>query len=102
MSLLNLTLTPSLRGEIISTQQQDVGVSHIKRRLTDGDPRVSCFHVDDDGTLWFNDRIVIPHNQGLQKKIFYEAHTSKYCIHPGSTNIYNDLKSAILVDKNEA
>jgi hypothetical protein len=51
MSLFNVTLTPSLRGEIISAQQQDVGVSHIKRRLTEGDPKVSCFRVNDEGTL---------------------------------------------------
>jgi hypothetical protein len=62
MSLFNVTLTPSLRGEIIAAQKQDVGVSHIKRRLIKGDPKVSCFHVDDEGTLWFNDQIVVPHN----------------------------------------
>jgi hypothetical protein len=55
MSLFNVTLTPSLRWEIITTQEQDVGVSHIKRRFTKGDPKVSCFHMDDEGTLWFND-----------------------------------------------
>jgi hypothetical protein len=62
VSLFKVALTPSLRGEIISAQQQDVGVSHIKRRLTDGDPKVSCFHVDDEGMLWFKDRIVISRN----------------------------------------
>jgi hypothetical protein len=93
MSLFNVTLTPSLRIEIITTQQQDVGVSHIKRRFTEGDPKVSCFHMDDEGTLWFNDRIVIPRNQTLRKKIFDEAHTSKYFIHPGSTKMYHDLKA---------
>jgi hypothetical protein len=62
VSLFNVTLTPSLRGKIIAAQQQDVGVSHIKRRLTEGDPKVSCFHVDDEGTLWFNDRIIVPHD----------------------------------------
>jgi hypothetical protein len=55
VALYNVTLTPSLRGEIIAAQKQDVGVSHIKRRLTEGDPKVSCFHADDEGTLWFND-----------------------------------------------
>jgi hypothetical protein len=64
-SLFNVTLTPYLIGEIIATQHQDVGVSHIRRRLTEGHPKVSCFHVDDEGTPWFNDQIVIPHNQGL-------------------------------------
>jgi hypothetical protein len=93
VSLYNVTLTPSLRGEIIAAQQQDVGVSHIKRWLTEGDPKVSCFHVDDEGMLWFNNRVVIPRNQGLQKKIFHEAHTSKYSINPGSTKMYHDLKA---------
>jgi hypothetical protein len=55
MSLFNVMLTTSLRGKIIATQQQDVGVSHIKIRLTEGDPKVSCFRVDDEGTLWLND-----------------------------------------------
>jgi hypothetical protein len=62
MFLYNVTLTPSLRGEIIAAQQQDVGVSHIKRRLIEGDPKVSYFHVDNEGMLWFNDQIVVPHN----------------------------------------
>jgi uncharacterized protein (DUF488 family) len=87
MSLFNVTLTPSLRGEIIAAQQQDVGVSHIEGRLIKGDPKVSCFHVDDEGTLWFNDRIVISRNQALRKKIFDEARTSKYSIHPGRTKM---------------
>jgi hypothetical protein len=93
VSLYNMTLTPSLRGQIIASQHQDVGVSHIKRRLTEGDPKVSCFRVDDEGTLWFNDQIVILRNQGLRKKIFDKAHTSKYSIHPGSTKMYHDLKA---------
>jgi hypothetical protein len=93
MSLFNVTLTPSLRGEIIAAQQQDVGVSHIKRMLTKGDPKVNCFHVDDKGMPWFNDRIGVPRNQALQKKIFDESHICKYSIYPGSTKMYHDLKS---------
>jgi hypothetical protein len=53
-----------------------------------------------EGTLWFTDPIVIPHNQALRKKIIDDALTSKYSIHPSSTEMYHDLK-AILVDKNE-
>jgi hypothetical protein len=91
--IYNVTLTPSLRREIIAAQKQDVGISHIKRRLTEGEPKVSCFHVDDEGTLWFKDQIVVLHDQGLWKKIFDEAYTSKYSIHPGSTKVYHDLKA---------
>jgi hypothetical protein len=36
---------------------------------------------------------VVPKNHGLRKKIFDEAHTSKYFIHPSSTKMYYDLKA---------
>jgi hypothetical protein len=60
MAKYNVTLTPTLRGKIIAAQRRDEGVAHIKRRLTEGDPKVDCFHVDDEGTLWFKDRLVVP------------------------------------------
>jgi hypothetical protein len=88
----NVTLTPILRGEIIAAQSSDEGVAHIKRRLVEGDPKVDCFRVDEEGALWFKDRLVVPKNHELRKKIFYEVHTSKYSIHPSSTKMYHDLK----------
>jgi hypothetical protein len=89
----NVTLTPVLRGEIVAAQSIDAGVTHIKRRLTVGDPKVNYFRMDEEGTLWLKDRLVVPKNHGLHKKIFDEAHTSKYSIHPGSTKMYHDLKA---------
>jgi hypothetical protein len=44
----NVTHTLMLRGEIIAAQSSDEGVTHIKRRLTEGDPKVECFL---EGTL---------------------------------------------------
>jgi hypothetical protein len=93
MAQYNMTLTPLLRGEIIAAQSNDEGVVHIKRRLIKGDPKVNYFCVDEEGTLWFKDRLVVPKNHELRKKIFDEAHTSKYSIHPGSTKMYHDLKA---------
>jgi hypothetical protein len=92
-ALYNVTLTPVLRGEIIAAQSSDEGVAHIKRRFTEGDPKVNCFHVDEEGTLWFKHRLVVPKNHELRKKIFDEAHTSKYSIHPGITKMYHGLKA---------
>jgi hypothetical protein len=91
MATYNVTLThpDAKRGNHCS----DEGVTHIKRRLTEGDPKVDCFRVDDEGTLWFKDRLVVPMNHELCKKIFDEAHTSKYSIHPSSTKMYHDLKA---------
>jgi hypothetical protein len=93
MAQYNVTLTPMLRGEIITAQSSDEGVTHIKRRLTEGGPKVDCFCVDEEGALWFKDRLVVPKNHELRKKIFDEAHTSKYSINPSSTKVYHDLKA---------
>jgi hypothetical protein len=57
---------------------------------------VSCFREDAEGTLWFNDRIVVPKKNELRMKILDEAHISKYSIHPDSTKMYQDLREQFL------
>jgi hypothetical protein len=90
--LFNITITPTLKSEIIAAQKNDEGMGHIKRRMQEGDPKVACFHEDAEGTLWFKDRLVVSNKEALKKKILDEAHTSRYSIHPGSTKIYHDLR----------
>jgi hypothetical protein len=51
LSLFNITLTPTLRSEIIAAQKDDEGMDHIKRRMRDGDLKVACFREDAGGTL---------------------------------------------------
>jgi hypothetical protein len=92
LSLYNITLTPILREEIITAQKNDEGMAHLRRRLSEGDPKVNCFHEDAEGILWFKDRLVVPKKESLKKKILDEAHTSRYSIHPGSTMMYHDLR----------
>jgi hypothetical protein len=92
LSLFNVTLTPTLRVEIIAAQTDDKGMGHIKRRMREGDPKVVCFHEDAEGTLWFKERLVVPKKKALKKKVLDEAHTSRYSIHPGSTKMYHDMR----------
>jgi hypothetical protein len=92
LSLFNITLTPTLRGEIIAAQKNDAGMAHIKRRIQEGAPKVACFREDAEGTLWFKDRLVVSKKETLKKKILDEAHVSRYSIHSGSTMMYHDLK----------
>jgi hypothetical protein len=93
MAQYNVTLTPVLREGIIASQSSNEEVTHIKRRLTEGDPKVNYFCVDGEGTLWFKDGLVVLKNRGLRKKIFDKTHTSKYSIHLSSTKMYHDLKA---------
>jgi hypothetical protein len=67
-------------------------MDHIKRRMKEGDPKVTCFHEDAERTLWFKERLVVPRKEALKKKILDEAHTLWYSIHPGSTKMYHDLR----------
>jgi hypothetical protein len=92
LSLFNITLTPTLRTEIIAAQKDDEGMGHIKRRMREGDSNVACFREDAEGTLWFKERLVVPWREALKKKILDETHTSRYSIHPGSTKMYHDLR----------
>jgi hypothetical protein len=92
LSLFNITLTPTLRAEIIAAQKDDKRMGHIKRRMREGDPKVTCFREDAEGTLWFKERLVVPKREALKKKILDEAHTSRYSIHPRSTKMYHDLR----------
>jgi hypothetical protein len=92
LSLFNITLTPTLKGEIIAAQKNDEGMAHIKRRIQEGDSKVFCFCEDAEGTLWFKDKLVVPKKEASKKKILDEAHTSWYSIHPSSTKMYHDLR----------
>jgi hypothetical protein len=92
LSLFNITLTPTLKVEIIAAQKDDEGMGLIKRRMQEDDPKVTCFHEEAEGTLWFKERLVVPRREVLKKKILDEAHTLRYSIHPGSTKMYHDLR----------
>jgi hypothetical protein len=52
-------------------------MSHIKKRMQEGDTKVTCFREDTEGTLWFKERLVVPKKKGIKKKILDEAHTSR-------------------------
>jgi hypothetical protein len=96
LSLFNITLTPTLRDEIIATQKSDEGMDHIKRRMKEGDPKVAYFRKDAEGTLWFKERLVVHRKEALKKMILDEACTSRYSIHPRSTKMYHDLRQQFL------
>ena len=88
----HITLTPTLRDQIVAAQRNNVGMEKIRQRLMENDPKAACFHQDSEGVLWFNNRLVVPKDLELRKQILAEAHRSRYSIHPGSNKMYQDLK----------
>jgi hypothetical protein len=89
-SLTQLKLESVLLQRTIGAQRTDKGMKHIHEKIEAG--KANCFRKDDQGTIWFNDRIVVPNDVEVHQQILDEAHISRYSIHPGSTKMYQDLK----------
>jgi hypothetical protein len=68
----------------------DVGMGYLCRRMESGEAQY--FRQDADGVLWFKDRIVVPKDFELHRKIMDEPHRSWYSIHLGINKMYQDLK----------
>jgi hypothetical protein len=91
-TLSHISVKPTLLDQIIMAQLGDKGVQIIIENLNQKVEKYKCFRQDSKGLLWFEDRLVVPNNEDLKKKILDEAHLSKFSMHPGSTKMYHDLK----------
>jgi hypothetical protein len=89
-ALNQLKLESVLLQRIMDAQKDDEGMKHIREKIEVG--RAKCFRNDDQGIVWFNNRIVVPKNEEIHQQNLDEAHLSRYSIHPGSTKMYHDLK----------
>ena len=52
------------------------------------------FSVNEDGFLYYRDRVCVPDDCELKKSILEEAHSGSFAIHHGSTKMYQDLKTS--------
>jgi hypothetical protein len=84
---------PTLEQEIRKGQTGDARIQEIKHLITKG--RGPEFTDDEQGTIWFTDRICVSEIESLHETILKEAHDPDYSIHPGSTKMYQDLKKNI-------
>jgi len=79
-----------LEDRIKQAQEKDKEIQQFKEKSSRKElPR---FLVDEQGKLWYEDRICVPKDEALQRLILDEAHHSAYSIHPGSTKMYMELR----------
>ncbi|WVZ62294.1 hypothetical protein U9M48_012058 [Paspalum notatum var. saurae] len=90
VELYSLIIEPTIKDLVIVAQKQDPGMGHIREVIDE--EKKACFTLDDQGVLWFKNRLVVPKDMELRKKILDEAHTSVLTMHPGSNKMYQDLK----------
>jgi hypothetical protein len=92
-ALSYISVEPTLQEQIVMAQIGDKGVQVIKEMIGQKAEKYKCFRQDSKGILWFGDRLVVPKNPELRKKILDEAHLSKFSMHPSSNKMYHDLRS---------
>ncbi|WVZ81080.1 hypothetical protein U9M48_028503 [Paspalum notatum var. saurae] len=81
---------PTLEQEIQEHQKDDEKLQEIRELLKLG--KAPHFREDEQGTLWYKNRICVPNVDSIRKLILSEAHDTVYSIHPGNTKMYYDLK----------
>jgi hypothetical protein len=89
-TLNHLKLESVLLQRIMDAQRNEEGLKHIHEKIKVS--KANCFRKDNQGVVWFNNRIVVPKNDDVRQQILDESHLSRYSIHPGSTKMYHDLK----------
>ena len=87
--LSTLVAKPTLEDQIIAAQKQDSDIQEIKQSIVSGVAK--CFSANDQGTIFFENRLVVPENEDLKQLILKEAHDTPLSIHPGSTKMYRDI-----------
>jgi hypothetical protein len=60
----HLKLESIILRRIIDAQKDDEGMKHIREKIMAGTAK--CFKEDDQGVIWFNNRIVVPKNEELR------------------------------------
>ena len=89
--LAHIALTSELLEQIILEQRQDtLEILPIKKLIVEG--RGPHFSIDEQGIVRYKDRLLVPSNEELRRKILNEAHHSKLSIHPSSNKMYHDLR----------
>jgi hypothetical protein len=89
--LNTLVVEPDLDNKIKTMQKYDSQVDKIKEYLAKGNH--SFFTVDDEGTLFFKGRLVVPiKRSNTRYEVMKEAHATPLSIHPGSTKMYQDIR----------
>ena len=70
----NLEIHPTLMEQIKKAQHGHPSIEGIKRKMSLG--KASEFVTDNEGILWYGDRLCVPNVEDLKQQILTESHTA--------------------------
>nr|GEX10700.1 retrotransposon protein, putative, Ty3-gypsy subclass [Tanacetum cinerariifolium] len=90
----SLKIEPNLILRIKEAQKKDVELWAVLQKSEEDEQ--AKIQVDNDGVMWFGDRLCNPSDPILRAVMLSEAHSSPFSNHLGSTKMYRDLKQYFL------
>ena len=90
--LARLNVIPDLRQMIVNAQKYDAKLQELAQLVSTGDK--TYFSIDGNGGLLYKNRLCVPNDMELKKKILYESHNTVFTMHPGSNKMYQDMKQS--------
>ena len=88
--VVELIARPEMLNQVLEAQKRDEKISAIVSQI--GNDKETEFTVNENGVLYYKDRVCVLDDNDLRKSILEEAHNGSFAIHPGSTKMYQDLK----------
>ena len=82
----------NLLNRVLEAQKSDEKISAIVSQNREG--KETEFLVNKNGFLYCRDRVCVPSDDELKKSILEEAHNGSFAMYPGSTEMYQDLKTS--------
>jgi hypothetical protein len=88
---ITIEVDSMLEQDIQKIQLEDAKIQEIKEQIKED--KAPEFSVDVQRMLWYKKRLCVLKVKEIKELILREAHDSTYSIYPGSTKMYQDLKS---------
>ena len=88
--LAQLEAQPVLKKMIIDAQKNDEELHKKLQMVRDGDE--TEFSVKEAGSLYFQNKLCVPDDKELKKKLLFEAHNTVFTMHPGGNKMYQYMK----------
>ena len=85
-----LIARPILLNRVLEAQKKDEKITVVINQIGNG--KETEFTVNENGVLYYKDRVCVLNCNDLRKSKLEEAHSGSFAIHPDSTKIYRDLK----------
>ena len=85
-----LIARPNLLNRVLGAQNKDEKIAAIISQIGNG--KEIEFTENEDGVLYYKDRVYVPNDSELKKAILEEAYSGSFSMQLGSTKMYQDLK----------